>query len=227
MMELNQQLSEQDSHSLNPSSVTESESDEFNDTHSVFSDVISISNRSLKKTEKKLLLTIQKLKQENITLRENLESANASDVTLLRTKLRGAYADITRLKTNNTELKERVQLLEDKVFRMLATQVQSENVDTHDLKSSIKEKLRQKALKSSLALSAVTNEESNNNISANQQETSSVISEHQSEEDILITTVGRGSDPPPSVSYATMMQRCKHLEKLLRAYETKMTAMQV
>jgi hypothetical protein len=221
-MEETQSLPEPETQSIYQSSVTETESDEFNDNQSIFSDSLSISNRSVKKSERKLLMALQKLKQENITLRENLESARANDVTILKTKLRGANADIVRLKTNNSELKDRVQILEEKLFKALSISA-TEIDEGGTAKLSATEKLRLRAQK---LHQPPTNADTTNEKNAPSINTNESVPIYVKEEP---GTMNQASDVTAQFSetYLHLVQRCKHLEKLQRAYEKRMSIMQV
>ena len=100
--------------------VSLSEHDDFNEIHSVFSDTASIASKSSRLNDaKRLAHKLNKLKEENAFLREALAKANAIDITTLRTKLRGANADLVRVKQINSELRDRVQHLERKLFDAL------------------------------------------------------------------------------------------------------------
>lgn len=221
-MEETQSLPEPETQSIYQSSVTETESDELNDNQSIFSDSLSISNRSIKKSERKLLMALQKLKQENITLRDNLESARANDVTILKTKLRGAHADIVRLKTNNSELKDRVQILEEKLFKSLSVSA-NETDDGGTTKLSATEKLRLRAQKMHQSSLTSTNPEngSDPNASTSTNSNDPISTIYVKDEQVTDSTAQF------SETYLHLVQRCKHLEKLQRAYEKKMTIMQV
>eukprot|EP01031_Cornospumella_fuschlensis_P032961 gene32961-39864_t len=103
-------------------SVT-TESDDLNDNLSVISDSFSLASKTLRKHDlKKISAVIQKLKQENAALRDTLSKMKATDVAMLKNRLRGAQSDSLRLKQVNTEMKERVQLLEERIFALLAEQ---------------------------------------------------------------------------------------------------------
>jgi len=69
---------------------------------------------------RKAIQKMNKLKEENALLKEALEMANATDITTLKSKLRGSHADLVRLRQNNSELKDRIQILEGRLFSALS-----------------------------------------------------------------------------------------------------------
>jgi len=69
-------------------------------------------------------MIINRLKAEVALLRENLEAAKSEDIVLLSTKLRGAKEDISRLKSRNSEFKDRIQILEGSLHNALQTNQQ-------------------------------------------------------------------------------------------------------
>lgn len=100
--------------------ISVSEIDEFDENQSVYSDSLSISNKSTKSKDfKKSLFKINKLKEENAALHELLSKANASDIAMLKSKLRSTNADIVRLRQTNSDLKDKIQILESKLFESL------------------------------------------------------------------------------------------------------------
>jgi hypothetical protein len=106
--------------------VSLSGTDDNNDGNTVFSDSISLASKVSKVHDtKRSLHKMAKLKEENMLLKEALEKANASDITMLNSKLRGAHADLVRLRQNNMELKDRIQVLEGRLFSALSSQTPS------------------------------------------------------------------------------------------------------
>ena len=113
-------------------SFTENESDEIADNHSVISEasVSLLSHQSFQPRDytarlsyEKLVAQVKKLRKENVSLKEALNQANITDIMLLKTKLRGMQADLLRYRQLNNELKERIQLLEEKQFHLLTNPV--------------------------------------------------------------------------------------------------------
>lgn len=212
--------------SVSTEDVTGSEEQHDGDNQSVVSDLFSLSQRSTTKKHenRKLLSTIQRLKQENMLLRDTLESSNLQEVGLLKSKLRGANADIVRLRQTNTELKERVQALELKIFEMASSggPIRSSN-NTNSAQPqpsllSIKDKL--KFMK-------------RNQLQAQSQDSVSTTSVRPAD----VAEAEEGPRPPPSnalssgsVSYGeylALYNRSRHFEKLVRSYERKIEVMQV
>ena len=99
--------------------------DDINDQQSIISDSISVASNnhqlqhSKKADYKKMIMKLNRLKEENAVLREHLEKAKAQDVATLRAQLRGANVDLLRYKQLNAELKERIQSVEAKLFTAL------------------------------------------------------------------------------------------------------------
>jgi hypothetical protein len=229
-------------------STEETGSDEFfEENQSVASEAISqLSTRSVKRHHdvKKLLVTIQRLRQENLSLRDALDSSHILDLATLKNKLRGANADLIRLRQTNGELKERIQVLEKKIFDMVtAERSKSENVPIlNDPKPasllSVKEKLKFLKRSQIAKESAQTVEEPNVKVNSN------VISEEHS-------TDANGQDnciddhfpsgynslvtlqPPSSMGtisykdYVAMYNKGRHFERLARSLERRMEILQV
>jgi hypothetical protein len=100
--------------------------DDINDQQSIISDSISVASNnhhqlqhSRKADYKKMIMKLNRLKEENAVLREHLEKAKAQDVATLRAQLRGANVDLMRYKQLNAELKDRIQSVEAKLFTTL------------------------------------------------------------------------------------------------------------
>jgi hypothetical protein len=195
----------------NTESITESESDGFNDNASV-SDTLSFSSRAIKKVDfKKIAASMHRLKQENAALRDSLTRMNATDVALLRVKLRGANADMQQLKQLNSQLKERVQILEEKLVYIASEQ--------SDSRVSAQERIRirlQQAQTRSKQSEAKSSERSMNRSSG---------------DDINLIT---NHLPSSSADMSAMEQQVRqwqrkhrHAEKLLQSYEVRMQLMQV
>lgn len=223
-------------------STEETGSEEFNDNHSVISDsaynsLLSLSggsnyDRTIKKSDaKKLISHLQRVKQENARLKELLESSNTADVSILRTKLRGAQADIVRLKQNNSELKDRIQELDDRIFRLLSDRnnlnsepdtaevnEQSESavnsrIDDDNIRNNnnIREILRKKKRESLQQNSLISTEETKD-------DNDGIYQKLMKQENALI------GQPP---EYMVLYSRCKHYEKLIQSYERRLKAMEV
>lgn len=106
-------------------SASGSERDDFvDDSQSVTSDAFSTQSKVSARlhSSKQLAYKVNKLKEENALLRKNLEKFNTTDITALRTKLRISTVDVTRLKQHNAELRDRVQILESRLFSALQNQ---------------------------------------------------------------------------------------------------------
>lgn len=212
-------------------STEETASDEILDNESVISDAISLlSIRSFKRQDgKKLLGTIQRLKQENISLREALNSTNVLDLATMRNKLRGANADLVRVRQTNSELREKIQTLERKIFEMVTaarnTPSPSAPVDSGIPApvsiQSVKDKL--KFLKrSQLAQENAAASESTSQPLAEANSSTESISKSPS---LLPET-----DTNKSVSYAEylkLLSRNRHLERLSQSLEKRVSILQV
>lgn len=178
--------------------VSLSGTDEFNDTHSIFSDSMSLASKASKLNDaKKSVHKINKLKEENALLREALEKANASDVTMLKSKLRGSNADLVRLRQNNMELKDRIQVLEGRLFNALSLQsTRGKGVPGGNDEAS-----------SGQPLPTLPEFYTNTSQSLDNKFTSS-------ERAHLMDMI------------KSLQSRCKHLARLVQSYETKMSVLQ-
>lgn len=191
-------------------SITESESDDlFNDNISVISD--SLTSKNLKKYDmKKISATIQRLKQENASLRDSLDKINATDVALVRQKLRGANADIQRLKQLNAELKDRNQILEERLVNLLA-----EHSGGISAKAKLTSMAKQKhSPPPTPADAALTNE------AVNQHET-------QSAGTSSVYFPSSGQHHALEEESRSLQKKLKHAERLLQSYEVKLRLLQV
>jgi predicted nuclease with TOPRIM domain len=98
------------------------------DDISVVSDLrtgVSVKSGMRNSEMRKAMNIINSLKSEKIMLQNALERVNVEDITLLKTKLRQSNIEINTLKQRNTELKDRVQILEEKLFYALKDQTKS------------------------------------------------------------------------------------------------------
>lgn len=108
------------------------------DNDSVYSDIASVSSRHSKTPDvKQYIRLLAKLKNENMLLRESLEKTNLTDIVTLKTALRGSKSDIIQLRQYNSELKDRVQILEQRLFDALANLTSKEGNDVVKDKSVI------------------------------------------------------------------------------------------
>lgn len=217
------------------STANDTESDEQHlDAQSDISDTFSVASsiRSFKKHDyKKLVTMVTKLKQDNFALTEALDHARASDIAMLKTKLRGAHADMMRLKQNNAELKERIQVLEDKLFKILSDQV--DNKEDDDSSNA--------ALTGAASISDVIRQKMKQKQSSQVQLGVNTVDQQRSKEDdpsttspemiesIVIPPLGGNNRLTNSVkaSYVALQNRCKYLENLRISYEKTMQMLQV
>lgn len=233
-------------------STEETASDDVIDSQSVISDAISqLSNRSFKRQDvKKLLGTIQRLKNENLSLRDALESTNMLDLATLKNKLRGSNADLVRLRQTNAELRERIQTLEKKIFELVTankSKVDSASIDnsnqTADSKSisikSVKEKLkflnRSKLLsqEDNKPTSAVVNAADGNeqNSSIPRKAIGNPIESIESSSDI--SAIPPFVRPAPGANtilyseYLIVFNRSRHFERLTKSLERRLEILQV
>lgn len=102
---------------------SESQLEDFrdNDNDSVYSDIASLSSKPSKTAEvRQYVRLLAKLKNENMLLKESLKKTNVTDIVTLKTELRGSRSDIIQLRQHNSELKDRVQILEQRLFNALS-----------------------------------------------------------------------------------------------------------
>lgn len=197
-------------------STEETELNESNDGQSVVSESVSLSKLSRKSETKKLLALLQRLKQENLSLRESLQSTDAQEVSLLKIKLRESNSDLTRLRQLNGELKDRVQRLEGKVFDSL----QAEVVEVDEIPKleslSITEKLKQRRREREIASLTSVNKVPDSDLS-----TAIIMTKVHVEEPVL------SSSTKPGGELQALASRCKYLERLNKSYEKRIELMQV
>lgn len=206
--------------SQGPGSLTETESDEIADNHSIISDtsmsIISShpSSWQQKQSYEKVVSQYKRLKKENVALKEALTQANFSDVTILKTKLRGSQADVIRFRQLNNELKERIQALEEKMFQLLSQEREEEGDKEREDKEkglSVSQKLkkqvqeRRKQLTESPTLS----------------NTGGIYAPVNPSEPLAVP------DSNGSLTIQNLQAKCRHYEKLLRIYEKNMSVLQV
>jgi len=106
--------------------------EEFSETTSILGG--SLNNLNLTRSDqqklanklKRAVHTINRLKTESAMLKDSLQAAKASDMTLLQDKWRGAQADLATIRRRNAELKDRVQVLEANLFDALNPQKAAE-----------------------------------------------------------------------------------------------------
>lgn len=187
-------------------SVTESESDDLfydNDNVSVISDSLSISSKTLRKYDtKKLALSLHRLKQENMALRDSLAKMNATDVVILKAKLRAANADLVRIKQVNTELRDLNQILEKRLASVLAELSQNREKDVTVRLSRAFAQQRQ--------LQHLPPSEGGHIEAKTPDAGSSSESRRRMEEEMQL-----------------LQRRLKHAERLLQSYEVKLSLLQV
>jgi hypothetical protein len=108
-----------------------------NDNASVVSDLQTATFSTAKGSAqlRKAVSIINTLKQEKSVLRNALDKANMTDLAVVRTKLRQTTNDNARLKELNGELKDRVQVLEAKLFESLQLQTKN-NANAANAKES-------------------------------------------------------------------------------------------
>jgi sulfite reductase alpha subunit-like flavoprotein len=231
-------------HSGHSYSLTETESDEFQDNHSVISEDHSVSmfsnlswnqfnaanQKITPQAVEKLLHSMKKLKKENASLKEMLEHAKVNDITLLRTKLRGANADILRFKQVNTELKERIQSLEAKLFHLLSESdvpplENSQNEERKSIFSEISEKFKQ--MKETKQQNVPSSSSSSNQVKNGSSNTSNPSINYPIQYDkSTVQTIVNNEESEP-ISKQTLLSKCKHYEKLIKVYEKNLSVMQV
>lgn len=183
--------------------ISLSGTDEFNDTHSVFSvDTASVSSRPSKHMDtKKTVYKLNRLKEENLLLKESLEKANATDITMLKAKLRGSNADLVRLRQNNAELKDRIQVLEGRLFSALSSQ------------STVSRKAHEIPTKS---------------VSFADDDKGSASVPIVTVEPVILKVdkLNDGDRAHYMDMIKSLQSRCKHLARLIQSYETKINLLQ-
>jgi len=75
---------------------------------------------SSKASSRSSAVIISRLRNEVMVLKDALDKLNGQDVTFLMAKLRGTKDDLISVKQKNNELKDRVQVLESKLFDALS-----------------------------------------------------------------------------------------------------------
>ena len=95
-----------------------------NDAQSEVSDLQSFSSSKFraKDNRKSNISIITTLKNENLMLKAALDRANMIDISTVQTKLRVTQNDLILYKQYNSELKDRVQELESRLFEALQQQ---------------------------------------------------------------------------------------------------------
>ena len=107
---------------------TSSKPTKESDAQSDISDLHSLSSSKIFKTKdnrRANLSTISALKNENLMLKAALDKANMIDISSVQTKLRVTNNDLILYKQYNSELKDRVQELESRLFEALRQQKSS------------------------------------------------------------------------------------------------------
>jgi hypothetical protein len=179
--------------------VSLSGTDEFNDTHSIFSETGSKASRL--NDSRKGLQKINKLKEENAMLKESLEKANASDITMLKSKLRGSHADLVRLRQNNSELKDRIQILEGRLFSALSMASTSSKVNSSVITADERDLMD---------IFPVEPDSLPTHFTENPQKEKFSTGDRAHLMDMI----------------RSLQSRCKHLARLVQSYETKISILQ-
>ena len=178
--------------------------DIIDDNQSAISDLHSINTKSTIKANslKKLSIIVNKLRNENLLLKNGLEKVNSLDSITLSTKLRIANSDINKLKQHNTDLKDRVQVLEEKLFETLhANNIYLKLLNFHDI--SINEELLLNKSK----------------IISKQNE---IITPKPTGNETIIKRV-----VPTNTTIKSLESKCNHLSRLVSSYEKRILLMQV
>ncbi len=100
----------------------EAEATQHSGTNSETSSVLDSARGigSSRGSSKSSAVIISRLRNEVMVLKDALDKLNGQDVTFLMAKLRGTKDDLISVKQKNNELKDRVQVLESKLFDALA-----------------------------------------------------------------------------------------------------------
>lgn len=100
----------------------EAEINQHSGTNSETSSVIDSTKGvgSSRGSGKSSAVVISRLRSEVMVLKDALEKLNGQDVTFLMAKLRGTKDDLISVKQKNNDLKDRVQVLESKLFDALS-----------------------------------------------------------------------------------------------------------
>jgi uncharacterized protein YdcH (DUF465 family) len=202
---------------------------------------------------KKNMQTIQKLKKEIFMLRDALSRTEIADIITLQSRLRSSNSTIQRLRQVNMELKDRVQLLEERLHGALTVYTTS-NGRKNDLNmnlvaSSVYTMKRSISSEEINGVDDDTFEDAqgdpfyDNDDDLSQQSTKSISSRSSTGNSIANSVYGSSSvkvSRPNSISaLVTTMSRKpddlilnlrkknRHLEKLVLAYEERISFLEV
>jgi len=208
--------------------------DDTSDTHSMLS--TSVTGESTSTRLKRAMLKMNRYKTEIAVLKEALQSARMTDVTLLRDKLRGAHADLTRVRQRNTELKDRVQILEAGLFRALQKKQNNtiagvEEEDEENVTEEEEKEEEKRADEEDVFIDAISPGEENKVNSSNSSSgpkpsfsSSSAVSFSQLALKQLAAKKAKGEVEENENSKKATPQ---HVKKLMLAYEARLASMQV
>lgn len=200
-----------------------------NDQQSIISDSISVTsnNRHLlqhsKKADyKKVIMKLNRLKEENAVLREHLEKAKAQDVATLRAQLRGANVDLMRYRQLNAELKDRIQSVEARLFTALGSlgEVNSKKSYTRGVSPAID------------VSQSIIDDEFHDAKDGSVDASVSVAAEYIHERDIydLVersrSNVAKQRVLSSNALTKSLQSKCTHLQRLTTSYEKRIQAMQ-
>eukprot|EP00981_Chlorochromonas_danica_P002133 scaffold424_cov165-Ochromonas_danica.AAC.33 len=210
------------------------ESDELNDNISVLSLTSSIDRGTGgggsggSGGSSKLLAMAKRLKQENVLLRESLEKAKASDVAVLRTKLRAAQADLQRLREINADLRERNEVLEDRLAKVLSDQMQQQQTgagSSAGKATDVRTKLAQALKRQRHSTLTSTSEKSVGQVAVVVEQQQGEEGEEEEEEGMKASS-SNGTLESEEQTIVKLQRRLRHTESLLKAYEVKINMLE-
>eukprot|EP01039_Chlorochromonas_danica_P000272 gene274-291_t len=211
------------------------ESDELNDNISVLSLTSSIDRGTGgggsggSGGSSKLLAMAKRLKQENVLLRESLEKAKASDVAVLRTKLRAAQADLQRLREINADLRERNEVLEDRLAKVLSDQMQQQQTGAGSSvgkATDVRTKLAQALKRQRHSTLTSTSEKSVGQVAVVVEQQQGEEGEEEEEEEGMKASSSNGTLESEEQTIVKLQRRLRHTESLLKAYEVKINMLE-
>ena len=200
-----------------------------NDQQSIISDSISVTSNnrhqlqhSKKADYKKVIMKLNRLKEENAVLREHLEKAKAQDVATLRAQLRGANVDLMRYRQLNAELKDRIQSVEARLFTALGSlgEVNSKKSYTRGVSPAID------------VSQSIINDEFHDAKDGSVDASVSVAAEDIHARDIydLVersrSNVAKQRVLSSNALTKSLQSKCTHLQRLTTSYEKRIQAMQ-
>ena len=214
MMELEDEIKMKTSpHSTDAEISIASMSDDISETTSIYSEVLKSNNSQQKSiSTKRHAHIVQKLKSEIAVLKDSLSNTDILDLQNLQNKIRVSSLDCKRVKLINNELKEKNQLLEEKLHNA----IQREILLTDELK---KIQLKFESFsKDEFLQYTEPNEKKNEQFDqiSNVNSITTPIDEYNTIPDINLSN-----------DHLNWKKKAKHYEKLIIAYEERIKFLEV